>query len=96
MPKLILTLLCVLAPASAQDTLDADVHRIAAAFHGDVAIAARVVNADGPAHSYALNGDRRVKTASTIKVPVMLDVIDNTKVAHPAAAQPTATEPCGQ
>jgi beta-lactamase class A len=73
MSRLILTLSLLLARASAQDTLDADVHRIAAAFHGDVAIAARVVNTGGPAHVYALNGDRRVKTASTIKIAVMTE-----------------------
>ena len=71
--RLILALILQLAPAVVQDPLDADVHRIAAAFHGDVAMAARVVNAAGPAHSYALNGDRRVKTASTIKLAVMTE-----------------------
>jgi beta-lactamase class A len=73
MSKLILTLFLALTPAAAQDLLDTDVHRIAAAFHGDVAMAARVVSAAGPPHVYSLNGDRRVKTASTIKLAVMTE-----------------------
>jgi beta-lactamase class A len=73
MPRLILILALLLTQAAAQDTLDADIHRIAGAFHGDVAMAARAVNTAGPAHSYALNGDRRVKTASTIKLAVMTE-----------------------
>jgi beta-lactamase class A len=73
MSKLILTVTLLLAPAAAQDPLDANIRKIAAAFHGDLAIAARIVSAGSAPHEYALNGDRRVKTASTIKLAVMTE-----------------------
>jgi len=50
--------------------LDTQVRAIARGFHGDIAMAAR--NLTG-GESVTLNGDKRVKTASTIKVAVMAE-----------------------
>ncbi len=80
MSRLLLSALLAIAPTviaqpaqASPDPLDAELHRIAAAFHGDVAMAARQVSSGFPPHYIAINGDKRVKTASTIKLAVLTE-----------------------
>lgn len=56
--------------------LDANLGAIAAAFAGDIAMSARNL---ATGQSVALNGDKRVKTASTIKVAVMVEAFSQIK-----------------
>ncbi|MEP6698978.1 MAG: serine hydrolase [Verrucomicrobiota bacterium] len=63
-------LLCIPTAMASTETLDQRVHAQIAAFKGKVWIYAR--NLDTGA-SYSLNGDERTRTASTIKLPIMVE-----------------------
>ena len=68
MPKLWCVLL--LSAALQAQTLEKEVQAIAAGYGGQVAMAAVHL---GTGQSFDLNGDKRVQTASTIKVAVMVE-----------------------
>lgn len=61
----VLLLAIVLTPE-----LDSAIHRIVADFHGDIAISARNL---ATGEIYSLHGGQRVKTASTIKLAVLVE-----------------------
>src|SRR5438876_12203258 len=62
--------LLLLTTLSVAGDLEKDVAAIAAGFHGDVAIAARNLSAN---QSVGLHEDTRVKTASVIKLAVLVE-----------------------
>jgi beta-lactamase class A len=55
---------------SAQTTLDDQVKPIVASFKGKVSLFAKNLDTG---ETYTLNGDERVRTASTIKIAVMIE-----------------------
>ena len=65
-----LLLLSVSIPAQSQTTLDDQVKPIVASFKGKVSLFAKNLDTG---ETYALNPDERVRTASTIKIAVMIE-----------------------
>lgn len=65
---LLVFLICV--SASAQKSLDNDVKPLVASFKGKVSLFAKNLDTG---ETYALNADERVRTASTIKIAVMIE-----------------------
>src|SRR5258708_23074117 len=87
------TLLLMLALLQAGDI--PDVRKIAAEFHGDISMAARNLKTG---QTFAFNGARRVKTASTIKVAIMVEAfwqIKESKLHLDDAITLDAKEPVG-
>src|SRR5260370_1140873 len=77
MPHVLLILAAAASLQAAEpSSLDSKLRAVAAEFHGDVALAARNL---ATGQSVAINGDKRVKTASTIKVAVMVDAFSQVK-----------------
>jgi len=67
---LVLFLFSISAAAQSQTTLDDQVKPIVASFKGKVSLFAKNLDTG---ETYALNGDERVRTASTIKIAVMIE-----------------------
>src|SRR5579871_3390280 len=74
MQHLVLALVAALSPGTSK--LDTAINQIAADFHGDIAVAARNFTTG---ETYGLGADRRVKTASTIKVAIMVEAFSQIK-----------------
>src|SRR5215217_277818 len=68
--KVVLIVLLLSISASAQSTLDDQVKTLVTSFKGKVNIFARNLDTG---ETYALNADERVRTASTIKIAVMIE-----------------------
>ena len=71
MHKVILVLLLCTISATAQSNLDDHVKPIVASFKGKVSLFAKNLDTG---ETYGLNPDERVRTASTIKIAVMIEV----------------------
>src|SRR5215216_7249350 len=67
----VLLLLSIPLVVEAQRSLDDQVKPIVAAFKGKVSLFAKNLDTG---ETYALNADERVRTASTIKIAVMIEV----------------------
>ena len=67
---LLILLICVPAVAQSQTTLDQQVKTLAGSFKGKVSLFAKNLDTG---ETYALNADERVRTASTIKIAVMIE-----------------------
>lgn len=67
---LILVLICVPRFAQAQSSLDDNVKTLVGSFKGNVSLFAKNLDTG---ETYALNPDERVRTASTIKIAVMIE-----------------------
>ena len=67
---LFLVLICVPARIQAQSPLDEQVKTLVSAFKGKVSLFAKNLDTG---ETYALNADERVRTASTIKIAVMIE-----------------------
>ena len=67
---LLILLLCVPAAAQSQTTLDQQVKTLVGTFKGKVSLFAKNLDTG---ETYALNPDERVRTASTIKIAVMIE-----------------------
>ncbi|HEX6285430.1 MAG TPA: serine hydrolase [Pyrinomonadaceae bacterium] len=68
--KSVLLILFICVPAFAQTPLDQDVKAIVSSFKGKVSLFAKNLDTG---ETYALNADERVRTASTIKIAVMIE-----------------------
>jgi beta-lactamase class A len=68
--KSVLLILLICVPAFAQTSLDQDVKAIVSSFKGKVSLFAKNLDTG---ETYALNADERVRTASTIKIAVMIE-----------------------
>src|SRR4026207_1097326 len=68
--SVLLVLLLSTISAAAQTTLDDQVKPIVGSFKGKVSLFAKTLDAG---ETYALNADERVRTASTIKIAVMIE-----------------------
>lgn len=68
--KSVLLILFICVPAFAQTPLDQDVKALASSFKGKVSLYAKNLDTG---ETYALNPDERVRTASTIKIAVMIE-----------------------
>jgi beta-lactamase class A len=67
---LLILLICVPTTAQSQTTLDQDVKAAVGSFKGKVSLFAKNLDTG---ETYALNADERVRTASTIKIAVMIE-----------------------
>src|ERR1044072_3407762 len=67
---LVLFLFSISATAQSQTTLDDQVKPVVASFKGKVSLFAKNIDTG---EVYALNADERVRTASTIKIAVMIE-----------------------
>ena len=67
---LLLVLICLPAAARAQSPLDSQVKTLVGSFKGKVSLFAKNLETG---ETYALNADERVRTASTIKIAVMIE-----------------------
>ena len=67
---LVVCLICVPVVAQAQSTLDDQVKSLVGSFKGKVSLFAKNLDTG---ETYALNPDERVRTASTIKIAVMIE-----------------------
>ncbi|HKR22854.1 MAG TPA: serine hydrolase, partial [Pyrinomonadaceae bacterium] len=68
--KIILIILLICVPAVAQSRLDSQVKTLTESFKGKVSLFAKNLDTG---ETYALNPDERVRTASTIKIAVMIE-----------------------
>jgi beta-lactamase class A len=68
--KSLVLILLICVPAAAQSTLDTHVKTLVGSFKGKVSLFARNLDTG---ETYALNADERVRTASTIKIAVMIE-----------------------
>jgi len=68
--KIILLVLLICVPAVAQSRLDGQVKTLTGSFKGKVSLFAKNLDTG---ETYALNPDERVRTASTIKIAVMIE-----------------------
>lgn len=68
--KIILLILLICVPAVAQSRLDNQVKTLTGSFKGKVSLFAKNLDTG---ETYALNADERVRTASTIKIAVMIE-----------------------
>ena len=68
--KILFLVLCLATTVAAQSKLDDQVKPIVASFKGKVSLFARNLETG---ETYALNPDERVRTASTIKIAVMIE-----------------------
>ncbi len=68
--KIFLLILLICVPAYAQSRLDDQVKPLVSAFKGKVSLFAKNLDTG---ETYALNADDRVRTASTIKIAVMIE-----------------------
>jgi len=68
--KFVLLILLICVPAQAQTSLDQQVKTLVGSFKGKVSLLAKNLDTG---ETYALNPDERVKTASTIKIAVMIE-----------------------
>ena len=68
--KLVLLILLIFSPAYSQSTLDQEVKPLVNSFKGKVSLFAKNLDSG---ETYALNADERVRTASTIKIAVMIE-----------------------
>lgn len=68
--KSLLLILLICVSASAQKSLDNDVKSLVGSFKGKVSLFAKNLDTG---ETYALNADERVRTASTIKIAVMIE-----------------------
>src|SRR5690348_18166795 len=67
---ILFVLICVPTVVQAQSSLDDQVKPIVASFKGKVSLFAKNLDTG---ETYALNPDERVRTASTIKIAVMIE-----------------------
>jgi beta-lactamase class A len=67
---LFFVLICVPTAVQAQASLDQQVKSLISEFKGKISLFAKNLDTD---ETYALNGDERVRTASTIKIAVMIE-----------------------
>ena len=68
--KALLLILFICVPAVAQTPLDQEVKTLVSSFKGKVSLFAKNLDTG---ETYALNADERVRTASTIKIAVMIE-----------------------
>lgn len=68
--KSVLLILLIFSPAYSQNTLDHEVKTLTNSFKGKVSLFAKNLDTG---ETYALNPDERVRTASTIKIAVMIE-----------------------
>src|SRR5512138_2148 len=77
LPKLFALIVVLSISATAQQSLDDQVKPIVASFKGKVTLFAKNLDTG---ETYAINADERVRTASTIKIAVMIEAF--TRVAE--------------
>ena len=68
--KSVLLVLLICVPAYAQTPLDQEVKTLVSSFKGKVSLYAKNLDTG---ETYGLNADERVRTASTIKIAVMIE-----------------------